>query len=304
MSTKYNPSQYTRRIVYQKVLTQRGRRNAGKRTKVSTFSSLHINTALLEIMATSHRNPPSILGDNRAVLYQAMMNEHIPDIAPEKLDESLTIELAALVHNGQYNHARHLYRRYHDSHNTNCFTADNMTIESVFPMFYLLWKALEPLFLIHALEVNHFYSNRESCKSTHDIKTSSMFSFAKVYDHLKSCQLRKNEYHNSKLLESLTSELAISIRDKILFMIESGGFEAICDSSVASLLGFSDNQSAIEFCKNRGWEVESGDEGIYLFPFSRERSVPTNIGEKGKSKEKIEQLTRLVGFMEVERLNA
>lgn len=246
---------------------------------------------------------PTILGDNQAILYQVMMNEHSPDIAPEDLDKSLSIQLAALVHNNQYNLARHLYRRYHDSQNAN-FETEYSSIESNFPMFYSLWKALEPLFSIHAFDLKHSECEHEILRPTNDMNTSSKFTLEKVYDNLQCCQSRKNDFFNPTLIDSLAGELIISTREKVLFMLESTAFEAIHNSSTASLLGFSDNQSAVDFCKKRGWEVERFDNEVYLIPLVRKQNYPTTIGENSKSRDLIERLTRLVRFLEVERLNA
>lgn len=255
-------------------------------------------------MATSdHSQIPTILGDNQAILYQVMMSEHSPDIAPEDLDKSLSIQLAALVHNNQYNLARHLYRRYHDSQNAN-FEMERSSIESIFPMFYSLWKALEPLLSIHAFDLKHSEYEHEILRPTNYMNSSSIFTIEKVYDNLQSCQSRKNDFYNPTLIDSLAGELIISTRDKVLFMLESGSFEAIQDSSTALLLGFSDNQSAIDFCKKRGWEVERFDNKVYLIPLVSEHHYPTTIGENRKQRDLIDRLTQLVGFLEVERMNA
>lgn len=239
-------------------------------------------------------NVPTIFGNNKNVLFQAMMDEHDPSITNQRLDASLSIQLAALTHNQQYSHAQHLFDRYKNkSISRNDHTNSR---EIFFPMFFRLWNALQPLFQLNSAQ-KEIYITSDSANSSLGHELSG------VYDNLKSCQIRNSDDGDPLLFESLVGELLVSIREKVLFTIESGCFETVSKNTVSSLLGFASDEDVVSFCQTRGWKIERQEEEVLLIPCTRDNVTKKNI-DLTKTPDKFEYLTKLVGFLETQRLNA
>lgn len=235
----------------------------------------------------------SILANTAEIIDTCQDLEMEPSNNLESLDVILLTELAALVHIKDYANARHLWRRY-SSMEAIVPVGDGAAKSFPLPYFQQLWRALEPLLRIYAQE-----------PGTNTFMT-------KVYSSLQACIDASGDSDGAVSLKTFCKELISSTRAMVADAIEES-FESIKDDQCRKMLGFSSSgdmgdvemlgtgASFEEYLKTRKWTREEGSDGIWIPYFDPEQS---GSGRASSSNDRIEYLTKLIGFMETQRLNA
>jgi len=230
----------------------------------------------------------------------------------EALDTILLTQLAALVHLQEYTHARNLWRRYSSLSSTCTGTQSN---PATLPQFTRLWIALEPLLRAHAQDTttsskekyqnskDHYIEVEQPSKIDIDVGDIPMVN---IHKSLQMCLEEVGNDAAFQLLASFVEELQVSIRDMIAIAVEHV-YESIREERCRPLLGFyvgdgsTGSNSVDAYLKGRNWTRE--ETGLWIPYFD-----PTSACHGGKENkgagDRIEYLTRVVGFMETQRFNA
>lgn len=185
----------------------------------------------------------------------------------------LVTELAALIHLQQYDHARHLWRRYSSEQNN-----ENLL------QFSSLWKAVAPLLRARS---------QDFTASSKTVSNNKFGNIAEVYGSLQDCIEMK------PVLEPLASyakQLQMSIRELFCRGIERI-HESIDGEKCRVLLGLKNTRELEAFVTKRNWTKES--ETALWIPYYK---TMTDVGKNGS--DRIDYLTNVVGFMETQRFNA
>lgn len=192
----------------------------------------------------------------------------------------LVTQLASLLLLGQYNHARHLWRRYRsemisDKEMQEATNHNNMEMVQ----FQMLWNAAQPL-------LRSFYGHQ----SLLDCGTN-------VFASLQSCV-------NANLhpVSLYSNELIGAIRNQMAELVETV-YDSIQVQKCNMLLGKSNGEDIDQYLLQRGWEKNA------------ELWIPANTPDLGKKdfdkscskgsdeKSKIDFLSNVVGFMENKRVH-
>jgi hypothetical protein len=226
----------------------------------------------------------------------------------ETLDTILLTQLAALVHLQEYTHATHLWRRY-----SSISSGDNSNRVTL-PQFTRLWKALEPLLRAHAQDMttaaattttSEDQSNNEKDTAIDAEGHTSVdtIPMANIYKSLQICLEEVRGDEAFELLLNFIKELQVSIRAMVAVAMESV-YESIREEKCRTFLGFyhsaADTKMNMEdYLKDRKWTKEI-ETGLWIPYFD-----PSQGGDEKKSAvDRIQYLTRVIGFMETQRLNA
>jgi hypothetical protein len=198
--------------------------------------------------------------------------------ASSALPVILLTGLAALIHLQQYDHARHLWRRYSSEQN-------NPQLQQ----FVSLWRAVAPLLRAHSQD---FSRNSDTSNNTESNGNGGTIS--EVYGSLQAC-VEKNP--TLEPLATYAKQLQVSIRENLVLAIERA-FESIDSEKCRILLGFQNAHELDAFVTERKWTKEMGTE-LWIPCYQ------ANTCRMGKSgSDRIDYLTNVVGFMETRRFNA
>jgi len=238
-----------------------------------TLPNNHQQPTINSIMNTEITFPVASILTNTSAIVNAC--EDLEVSAPsDTLPLILVTQLAALIHEEEYQHARHLWRRYSHQVQAQAQAAEGSSQQLQFQQFTLLWKAVAPLLLLEDITA--------------------------VYDSLTACT-------NTQLqpLASYAQQLQQSIRIKLAKAVESV-YESISNDYCKTLLGFKNNNGNADlqvFLNERKWTQEQVN-GLWIphyQPVGKSASAGQGGGGGG---DRIDYLTKIVGFMETQRLNA
>ncbi len=228
--------------------------------------------------------PPSILSNTEDIINACEDAEVNSSGLNVTLDVILVTQLAALIHAEKYHSALHLYSRYSslvDSSFVPASASTSLTLEQ----FGLLWKAVTPL-----LDV---MTNNDTNE-----KISNVFA------SLQLCMGMQMQP-----LATYTEQLMSSLRDQIAYVMEVSLYESVSSDECAKLLGFSFgcgrggiNLNMSQYLKNRNWTMESPN--LWIPNNSNDNDISNDGKYGGAQTDRIEHLTKIISFMETQRLNA
>ena len=245
----------------------------------------------------------------------------------------LVTQLASFLYLRQYNHARHLWRRYKseciqyssssttttNNNDHNNTMNDIVDVHNDIHQFQRLWNAIEPLLQVYyGHRTTH--DNHHSSKNHHKtLLEQYQRKVQYVYDALQSC-VDDNVYP----LSMYALELKNRIRDQMAELIENV-YDLIQVETCHLLLlgsnrnsGSSSNEKDLdEYLVQRSWEKKKsnqeensmGDDLNYWIPATHNNTTDLKftLNEKERTKNnnnlingnaKIEFLSNVVGFME------
>ena len=238
--------------------------------------------------------PESIATNTAAILKACEMAEISGTTTTSNHSFILVTQLASLLFLRQYNHARHLWRRYsppsppsssdtemQDSTTSTSMVADGTGGDDLH-QFQLLWNAAQPL-------LKSYYGN-----------VSLLESSTSVYTSLQSCVEA-----NLHPLSVFALELKGQIRNQMVDLIETV-YDSIPDSKCYTLLGKlegGESEDDVEsyLLTQRKW---MRDETTKLWIPATAGSHSTSSDNGGKEeKNRIDFLSNVVGFMEKQHVH-
>eukprot|EP00554_Chaetoceros_debilis_P010831 CAMPEP_0194106940 /NCGR_PEP_ID=MMETSP0150-20130528/6911_1 /TAXON_ID=122233 /ORGANISM="Chaetoceros debilis, Strain MM31A-1" /LENGTH=311 /DNA_ID=CAMNT_0038795213 /DNA_START=12 /DNA_END=947 /DNA_ORIENTATION=- len=259
------------------------------------------------------------------------------NVSVPSLDIVLVTQLAALLHTRQYDHGRHLYRRYacivegETDVNANASAIANANVASApisLPQFGALWKAAKPWMMGHAQ--SQFISDTDNTDNASSGSGSG--SICDVFSSLQDCITAVSNSNANMPIQPLATyagQLQTSLRDTMANTIEDL-YECITPAECARLLGYANNGSdngnssehvnggacMSEYLQGRNWATEQGKkqgQGVVWIPCnsnSKERNDLEGPGSNSRSdhgvhqNDRISYLTNIVSFLETQKLNA
>jgi len=260
--------------------------------------------------------PVSILTNTQEIIEACELAEISGSPAPSSSSSSssstcpfiLTTQLASLVVLRQYNHARHLWRRYSEDAVASAATGSE---QQDLYQFHLLWKAIQPLL---KLTFGNNDSINDSIRKKDDefVQLQQLQLLKKVYTNLKSC-MDTNQYP----LSNYASELKNCIRDQIASLMEMM-YDTVSIVKCELFLGTggggggaSDETDLESYLISRKWEKCTNNSDFWI-PCSeltnnvqpngissRNSGSNSNSGSgKNSQQEKVDFLSNVIGFME------
>lgn len=228
--------------------------------------------------------PESILANPKEILKACEIAEISGTPSPNSF--VLVTQLASLLVLGQYNHARHLWRRYR----TEAFSEEELNDSAIksksgserdMYQFQLLWNAAQPL-------LQSYFGH-----------VSILESGSNVFTSLQLCVDA-----NLHPLSMFALEIKSSIRDQIANLIETV-YDSIQVQKCQALLGKYDGENVDQYLVNRGWgrSNDSTDIWIPAAP-SLNAKGSDQTSKSGNEKSKIEFLSNIVGFMEKQQVHS
>eukprot|EP01083_Nonionella_stella_P068080 180523_1 len=220
--------------------------------------------------------------------------------AVPSLDIVLVTQLAALLHTRQYDHARHLYRRYacivEGETDANANANENGNVASApmsisLPQFGALWKAAKPWMMGHAQ--TQFLNDNESSSGS-----DTTNSICDVFSSLQDCiTVASNSNANIPVqpLATYAGQLQTSLRDTMTNTTEEL-YECITPSECARLLGYANanndngsdsdtngNEGMSEYLQGRNWATEQGKKQgqVVWIPCNSNSKERSNLEESG-----------------------
>ena len=251
-------------------------------------------------MSVDIKFPVSTILSNTKSIISACEELEMQPSTMETLDTILLTQLAGLIHLQEYTHARHLWRRY------SSLASNAKSNHVTLPQFTRLWKALDPLLRAHAQDTTRSENqNSHGKETTIDAEAGTSVDDIPMVSIYKSLQLCSDEVRGDaafELLVNFIKELQVSIREMVAIAIERV-YESIREEHCGPFLGFSvgadTNMEMGDFLKDRKWTKEM-ETGLWIPHFDPSKGS----NEKESAGDRIDYLTRVIGFMETQRFNA
>ena len=224
--------------------------------------------------------PPDSLLTNTSDIVKACENQEISGNI-NGANYILVTQLASLLILRQYNHARHLWRRYKPQ--ISSIPATDSNVDDL-RQFQLLWNAVQPL-------LQSFHSDSSLLDDTS----------INIFTSLQPC-VDANLHPLSMYAVEIKSEL----RNQMAQLLERL-YDSIEDAKMRFLLQGktknNDDEDLDQYLLQRGWERESGASfWIPVTPSETVNNQDSQVRTSSVEKSKIEFLSGLVGFMEKEKL--
>lgn len=257
--------------------------------------------------------PPNSIAINTTEILKACENAEIRGVVSSSATAShaqsyiLVTQLASLIFLKQYNHARHLWRRYKmECEGTADRATENITNKTMREMdmyqFQLLWNAVQPLLKSYFGHTNNEIKDNVDDDNSLSLSLTSYCENNNVYSSLQSCVDA-----NLHPLSLYALELKNAVRDQIAELIELV-YDSIQDQKCYELLDGKDQKNDLDqYLIQRGWKCNSSNEDMrntqkIWIPASPSMSVEKKSENKEMDsiheKDKIKFLSQVVSFME------
>lgn len=232
--------------------------------------------------------PPESISTNTAAILKSCEMAEISGNATSNNSFILVTQLASLLFLRQYNHARHLWRRYSTQFPSSSDTEmQDSTSTSIgdggggdMHQFQLLWNAAQPL-------LKSYYGNVSLLKSS-----------TSVFASLQSCVDA-----NLHPLSLFALELKGAIRDQMADLMETV-YDTIPDTKCYTLLGKLDggDDDVESYLLQRRW-VKDDTTKLWIPAVSGSNATSPGGGDDDDEKNKIDFLSNVVGFMEKQHVH-
>jgi len=265
--------------------------------------------------------PPNSIAVNTTEILKTCENAEIRGVVSSSATAShaqsyiLVTQLASLIFLKQYNHARHLWRRYkmecEGTANSDTEDNTNKTMREMdLYQFQLLWNAVQPL-----IKSYFGHNDNETNLDVNDdnsllLSLTSYCENNNVYSSLQSCVDA-----NLHPLSMYALELKNAVRDQIAELIEMV-YDSIQDQKCYELLdgngnGNDQNNDLDQYLLQRGWKYRSSNEDMRNNQKHWIPATPSmNVKKKSQNtetdsihdKDKIKFLSQVVSFMEKQNM--